>query len=249
MTMITDLNGGGLTMVSPRRPGRVEPGRSANFLSDGVLAAAPRGAGARSTAPQLEHGFTPLFDGVSTCNWDMAGNGHFVVVDGRLESVPADDVGLFWCKIPTPRDFVLRLAWLRWRHEDASGVFLRFPRPLSGGTGNAALAAMRQGFEVQIDEVGIPGATAIHKTGAIFNEPGQHVTPHPALPAATWNTFEITARDHYIGVRLNGRPVTAFTNLDPSRGQASAPDAPSFVGLQVQPGSRIAFRDISIKPL
>lgn len=249
MTMITDLNGGGLTMVSPRRAGRVEPGRSAKFLSEGVLSAAPRGAGARSIAPQLEHGFTPLFDGVSTCNWDMAGSGHFVVVDGRLESVPADDIGLFWCTTPTPRDFILRLAWLRWRHEDASGVLLRFPRPLSGAAGNAALAAMRQGFEVQIDEVGIPGATAIHKTGAIFNEPAQQVTPHPALPAATWNEFEITARDECIVVRLNGRPVTAFTNTDPSRGHASAPQAPSFVGLQVQPGSRIAFRDISIKPL
>jgi hypothetical protein len=128
-------------------------------------------------------------------------------------------------------------------------VCLRFPRPRDRDGTNPALLALQAGYEVQIDEVGIPGATAIHRTGAIFNEPHQLITPHPAHPAATWNHFEIFVQGQRFGVRLNGHPVTAFINGDPRRGQPSTPDAPTFIGLQVQPGSRIAFRNITIAPL
>lgn len=196
-----------------------------------------------------ENGFTSLFDGASTQAWEMAGSGQFVVVDGRLESVPGPDDGVFWCTQPMPPDFVLRLDWLRWRHEDSSGVFLRFPRPRSQGGMSSAFAPMRAGFEVQIDEVGIPGATGIHRTGAIFNEPDQHLTPHPARPAAEWNEFEITVRGQHYSVRLNGRPVTTFVNGDANRGLPSVPSSPTFVGLQVSPGSRVAFRNIRMRPL
>jgi len=137
-----------------------------------------RDAAARAT--RAEDGFTTLFDGSSTRNWQMAGGGHFAVVDGRLESVPAEDLGLFWCTIPAPPDFVLRLRWLRWRHADASGVFVRFPRPEPRPDSNPAFIAIQRGFEVQIDEVGIAGATGIHKTGAIYNQSRQQLDPRPA---------------------------------------------------------------------
>ncbi len=195
-----------------------------------------------------EEGFTPLFDGATTRNWEMVGSGHFVVVDGRLESVPGSDLGLFWCVLPMPPDFVLRLRWLRWRHEDCSGIFIRFPRPRAD-VAHPAVLATRGGFEVQIDEVGIPGATSIHRTGAIFNEPDQEIIPHPARPAAEWNDFEIAAHGQQYSVRLNDRLVTSFVNRDLSRGIASTVDTPSFIGLQVSPGSRVAFRNIRMRPL
>lgn len=225
-----------------------EAGFDAGCSPDGALALAldARGGWPGGCAPVIEADFTPLFDGASPDNWQMAGSGQFVVVDGRLESVPGDDRGLFWCTVPAPPDFILRLEWLRWRHEDASGVFVRFPRPLPSG---AAFVTIDRGFEVQIDEVGIPGATNIHKTGAIFNEPSQQISPHPARPAAEWNDFEITARGQRYSVALNGRRVTTFVNTDPTRGRQSAPGAPSFIGLQVGPSSRVAFRNIRIKPL
>lgn len=220
------------------------------FAPEGALPLASGRAGVLGGGGRvIEDGFTALFDGRSIADWEMVGSGHFVVVDGRLESVPGDDAGLFWCTVPTPPDFVLRLRWLRWRHEDASGVFVRFPRPLSGGAPNPSVLAGRRGFEVQIDEVGIPGATAIHRTGAIFNEPSQAITPQTALPAAEWNDFEVTAQGQRYGVLLNGRRVTVFVNADPDRGRASRPDVPTFVGLQVYPGARVAFRDIRIKAL
>jgi hypothetical protein len=182
-------------------------------------------------------------------NWQMAGSGRFVVVDGRLESVPGDDVGLCWCTVPTPPDFSLRLSWLRWRHEDTSGIVLRFPRPQPGEAANPAWIASTRGYAVRIDEVGMPGATSIHMTGAIFNEPAQQITPRGARPAAEWNEFEITVRGQRYEVMLNGRPVTEFVNTDAGRGLPSAPGAPSFIGVQVAPGSRVAFRDIFIKAL
>lgn len=202
-----------------------------------------------SSRPDDEADFTPLC-AAGIENWAMAGSGRFVVVDGRLESVPGDDVGLCWCTVPTPADFVLRLSWLRWRHEDTSAVVLRFPRPQTAAeSNNPAWLATTRGFAVRIDEVGIPGASSIHLTGAIFNEPTQRITPRAARGAAEWNDFEITVRGNRYEVALNGRPVTAFLNTDPARGLASAPESPSFIGVQVAPGSRVAFRDIRIKPL
>jgi len=242
MTIAADLSTSILPRTRFRQRGRPGGGSQATYRMGS-------GNSLRGSHPLYEDDFTPLFDGHSTANWEMAGSGRFVVVDGRLESVPGNDLGLFWCTVPMPRDFVLRVQWLRWRHEDASGVCVRFPRPVARGDTNAALIALREGFEVQIDEVGIPGATAIHRTGAIFNEPHQLITPHPAHPAAAWNDFEIFVQGQRFGVRLNGHPVTAFINTDGARGQPSTAAVPTFIGLQVQPGSRIAFRAIAVAPL
>ncbi|MGH7635544.1 MAG: 3-keto-disaccharide hydrolase [Gemmatimonadaceae bacterium] len=200
-------------------------------------------------ASQAESGFTSLFGGRSTRDWQMAGGGRFALVDGRLESVPAADPGLFWCTIPTPPDFVLRLRWLRWRHADASGVFVRFPRPQARPHSEAACLAIERGFEVQIDEVGIAGASGIRKTGAIANQLRQRLAPRPARPAAEWNDFEITVRGQRYEVGLNGHLVTTFDNDDALRGIPGSATAPSFIGLPVYPGARVAFRNIRIKAL
>ncbi len=45
-------------------------------------------------------------------------------------------------------------------------------------------------------------------------------------------------------VVLNGQQVTEFTGTDPDRGRPSTPAAPTYVGLQIHPGSRMAFRNI-----
>ena len=241
-----------VTVIGAPVGGIEEPALASTFGPEHALSATldARGAWAGGGVSVTEEDkFTSLFDGTSVLEWEMAGSGQFVIVDGRLESVPGADLGLFWCTRPMPSDFVLRLDWLRWRHEDSSGIFLRFPRPRSHAGASAACAPMRDGFEVQIDEVGIPGATSIHRTGAIFNEPDQRVTPHPARPAAEWNEFDITVRGQHYTVRLNGRMVTTFINSDLNRGRPSLPATPTFIGLQVSPGSRVAFRNIRMRPL
>lgn len=247
----TQLAFGHPAMTYPRQQdcvdltvGAPDPERSeAAFRA--AAAAAARDRGRREAGD----GFRWLFNGEGTAHWTTAGAGTYVTVDDRLESVPADDLGLFWCTIATPPDFVLRLQWLRWRHEDASGVFVRFPRPEPCPDGNPAFGAICRGFEVRIDEVGLPGATAIHRTGAIFGQREQRLRPTNARPPAEWNDLEITVRQQHYAVRVNGEQTTEFQNADPGRGVATSATAPSFVGLQISPGSRVAFRRIAIKSL
>jgi choline dehydrogenase-like flavoprotein len=211
------------------------------------------------TPPGPSDGFQLLFDGVSPTNWQMStiqnqppgrdNPGTFIVVDGVLQSVPGNDLGLFWCKTPTPPDFILKLEWRRSQADDNSGVFIRFPDPNSKGYDNTAFVGVNFGFEVQIDELGAPDGAAIHKTGAIYNEPIQTLTQQPAKPLGEWNEYEIRVQGQTYTVLLNGTQVTTFQNTNPNRGLPSTPTTPSFIGLQVYPGKHVAFRNIRIKAL
>jgi choline dehydrogenase-like flavoprotein len=194
-------------------------------------------------------GFRALFDGFRVDNWRMAGKGHFMLVDGTLESVPGDDLGLYWCTTATPPDFVLKLEWLRWRHDDSSGVFVRFPNPTGKGYGNPAYVAADLGFEVQIDELGAPDGADVRKTCAIYSEPTQTLTPRPARPAGEWNELDIRVQGQTYTVFLNGEQVTEFRNPHADRGLPSTPEIPSYIGLQSDPGKRVAFRNIRIKSM
>jgi choline dehydrogenase-like flavoprotein len=210
---------------------------------------------ARLLAPDVadataESGFTPLFNGHGLKGWTMTGGGGFNVVDGALESFNSDpngELGLLWCHAPTPANYTLRLEWRAFRPQDNSGVFLRFPDPDSKGYTNPAWVAVHFGFEVQIDEFGAPDGAAIHKTGAIYNEPGQHLSLQSANPAGQWNAYEIRVQGDSYTVILNGVQVTQFNNPHAGRGLASTAQAPSYIGLQAYPGQRMQFRNIRIK--
>ena len=47
-------------------------------------------------------------------------------------------------------------------------------------------------------------------------------------------------------VKLNGVPVTDFTNPHAGCGLATTATAPSYIGLQSYPGKRVQFRNIRI---
>jgi choline dehydrogenase-like flavoprotein len=198
-------------------------------------------------------GFTMLFDGAEGSKWRMSkiknqpgrdNPGTFLVVDRTLESLPGTDLGMFWHVDPTPPNFILKLEFLRWRDDDNSGVFLRFPDPNSKNYDNTAYVAINFGFEVQIDEVGQgdPPGQPIHKTGAIYG----FAAPQNAnvKPPGEWNEMEIHAQGQTYTVFLNGAKVTEYLNPDPNRGT----ETPSFIGLQTHTG-RVAFRKIQIKAL
>jgi choline dehydrogenase-like flavoprotein len=199
-------------------------------------------------------GFTMLFDGSDTSRWRMSkitnqpgrdNPGTFLVVDRSLESLPGNDLGMFWNIDPTPTDFILKLEWLRWRDDDNSGVFLRFPDPNSKGFNNTAYVAINFGFEVQIDQLGQgnPPGLDIHKTAAIYDFAAPQ-NPN-VKPPGQWNEFEIHAQGQTYTVFLNGAKTTEFVNPDPVRGSTAAP---CFIGLQAHTG-RVAFRKIQIKAL
>jgi choline dehydrogenase-like flavoprotein len=205
-----------------------------------------------------EPGFTALFNGFDTKKWRMStiknqapnqsNPGNFIVVDGTLESVPGNDLGLYWYTEPLPADFILKLEWLRWGDRDNSGVFIRFPNPGSQDYSNTAYVGVNFGFEVQIDEYSQPNDDPKSKTGAIYSfaAPKDRST---ILPAGQWQEFEIRVQGQSYTVLLNGEQVTAFTFTGdpafPDRGLAE----PRFVGLQAYPGSRVAFRKIRFQAL
>jgi len=199
-------------------------------------------------------GFTMLFDGIDTSRWRMSkitnqpghdNPGTFLIVDRSLESIPGNDLGMFWNIDPTPTNFILKLEWLRWRDDDNSGVFLRFPDPNSKGYNNTAYVAIDFGFEVQIDQLGQgnPPGLGIHQTGAIY---GFAAPQNPNVKApGQWNEFEIHAQGQTYSVFLNGTKITDYVNPDPVRGSTAAP---CFIGLQTHTG-RVGFRKIQIKAL
>ncbi|ULA62668.1 MAG: hypothetical protein LZF86_50048 [Nitrospira sp.] len=197
-----------------------------------------------------EPGFTPLFNGHSLKGWTMTGGGGFHIVDGALESFnndPNGELGLLWSHLPTPADYTLRLEWRVFRPQDNSGVFVRFPDPNSKGYLNPAWVGVHFGFEVQIDEFGRPDGAAIHKTGAIYNEPGQALSQQPANPPGQWNAYEIRVQGQRYTVLLNDVQVTQFNNPHAGRGLASTAKTPSYLGLQAYPNQRVQFRNLRIK--
>ncbi|MCK5828765.1 MAG: DUF1080 domain-containing protein [Methylococcales bacterium] len=209
-------------------------------------------------SPQIvESGYTSIFDGLTINRWRMSrisnqtnnDPGKVIVCGGALEMVPGNDLGLLWYTKPMPANYVLKLEWLRFSHEDNSGIFVRFPHPDSKGYNNTAHVGVDFGFEVQIDELGNPNGLPIQTTGAIYNEQNQNLTQQSALPANEWNEFEIQVQGQIYTVFLNGIQVTKYTNIDPNRGLPSTVADPSFIGLQTYPGSRMAYKNIRFKPL
>jgi hypothetical protein len=221
----------------------------ARRLADLLAAQAP---------PAPSPGFQLLFDGSNTDKWRMStiknqpgrdNPGRFLVVDGTLEAVPGTDLGLYWHTDPVPADFVIRLEWLRWRDDNNSGVFVRFPHPDSKGYDNTAYVAINFGFEIQIDQLARDDGAPIHKTGAIYGQAGPaNPDQLPVNPPGQWNLFEIRVQGQTYDVALNSQPITHFVNTDAARGLPTTAAAPSFIGLQTHTG-RVAFRNIQIRAL
>jgi hypothetical protein len=173
--------------------------------------------------------------------------GRFVLRGDAIESQPGNTWGVYWCTEPLPRDFILRLEWRRHESNDNSGVFIRFPNPESQNERNTALVAAR-GFEIQIDELGSPDGAPYHRTGAIYGQKDQRFSLKSALPVGQWNVYEIEAQGQHYRVRLNGAVVSEFINRDPNRAVATAPEAPSYFGVQAERG-HVEFRRVSITSL
>lgn len=141
--------------------------------------------------------------------------------------------------------------------------------------GNPAWRPVLSGFEVQIDDNAIgdstkdfhgirpePDGLYKNRTGAIYkiqagdriwhqdrNEPAmQTYTPGPPLVPDVWFEYEIVVQgDDYTVFLTNTRSgerrqTTTFHNTDGDRGRA-----PGFIGVQVYPGSAVAWRHIRIK--
>jgi choline dehydrogenase-like flavoprotein len=210
-----------------------------------------------------EASYTTLFDGTNAGQWRMttirnqpAGRddpGSMRILRGALETVPGNDMGIFWCTTPMPADFLLKLEFLRWSAAANSGVYLRFPDPESKNYNNTAYVADDFGFEVQIDD---QGDVDVHRTGAIYRKDnrtdGEVLNLRPSAAPGAWSQYEIEVVGQQYTVKLDGNVVCTFNNtMYPGRGAPSTQNAPTFIGLQVYPtaASLVAFRRIRFRPL
>lgn len=183
--------------------------------------------------------------------WRMAGPGSFApTADGSaIVAQPMQDLGLYWAAIPTPADFDLALDWQLARTDDNSGVFLRFRDPDTFGYDNPAWVGVDDGLEVQIDDTARPDGADVHRTGALYEQPGgTYVRPTASTPGV-WRHFAISVRGERVTVVLDNQLVsdTLFTGdpKHPDRALPGAPGAPRFVGLQTHTGA-VMFRNVRL---
>lgn len=198
--------------------------------------------------------WTTLFDGMLSPAWRMStirnqpdqdDPGRFVLEGGALLAVPGTDIGLLWYAKPAPPDFELALEWRQRSDDDNSGVYVRFPDLDSKGYGNTAYVAVDLGFEIQIDNRGVPDGAPKHRTGAIYNIDDQAFSLVDPRPIGEWNDLVIRVTGQTYVVRLNGTQTTCFVNHNQARGV----QAPAFIGLQTHPGAcSVSYRNIRIRP-
>ena len=193
------------------------------------LVALPLAAGSAA----LDDGFSWLFDGADTTDWQMAGQGGFdlEVRDGGVMT-SSGGPGLFWFRGRQFGNFVLRLQWQSNRSGSNSGVFLRFPDPAGDPQ-----VAVDQGYEVQIDDLGQPDNAPVHRTGAIYGFAAPSRLASRLI--GEWNDLEIQVIGQDYVVTLNGELVTTHAGSRLAKG---------FVGVQNHhQGSLISFRNIRIR--
>ena len=185
--------------------------------------------------------FVQLFDGKTLDGWKMAGKGNFIIIESEKALLTHGGMGLLWYYKRKFKDFILTLEWKVSNRTDNSGVFVRFPNPLTDPN-----FAIDYGYEIQIDDMGSPHGNPIHRTGAIYNYKGPSSTKTKSsskqLAVGRWNTFEIIVIQQSYSVTLNKDKVV--TNFIGNR------SLEGFIGLQNHDDrSKVYFRNIMIKEL
>jgi choline dehydrogenase-like flavoprotein len=198
--------------------------RSAEAIASAALAQPP-GAG-----------FAPL--SLSPTDWQLVaqpGTSPQMLIFGDVMET-AGGYGLYFYKREQFTNFALWLEWRETRTGDNSGVFIRTP---GSGVANSLQQAVDQGHEIQIDDLGAPDGSAIHRTGAVYAL--QAPTSFPATPPGQWNTYLIEATGAQITVTLNGAIVNSYTSSRQGSG---------YLALQMHDvPSRVQFRSLQVKKL
>ena len=70
--------------------------------------------------------FATLFDGNNLNDWQMAGQGKFVIVKEEAALQSEGGMGLLWYTKKIYRNFILKLDWKVHHKADNSGIFVRF---------------------------------------------------------------------------------------------------------------------------
>ncbi|HYO81529.1 MAG TPA: DUF1080 domain-containing protein, partial [Bryobacteraceae bacterium] len=177
-------------------------------------------AQSRLSTEEAAQGWILLFDGESTFGWTSEGGAEWKVVDGALVA----ETGQYgWLRHNAVfADFELQ-ADFRTAADGNSGIFLRSNR---GGSPHVS------GYELQIFD-----GHEKYPTGSIV----AHAAAKGAkIKGGEWQTFHVTARGPAIEVRLDGNAVLKMSDRKSPAGH---------IGLQFNPGKKIEFRNVRLRPL
>jgi Domain of Unknown Function (DUF1080) len=172
----------------------------------------------------------------------MAGDGKFIIVNEEEEELEQEGdilqsrggMGLLWYTKKIYHNFVLKIDWKVNSKSDNSGIFVRFPYP-----DKDPMAAVNNGYEIQIDDLAQPDGKPINQTGAIYGFAASNQIASKSV--GEWNTFRIEAIDQKYIVILNDIQVTEFIGNRSLEG---------YIGLQNHDStSKVSFRNIRIKNL
>lgn len=169
---------------------------------------------------EASQGWISLFDGESLFGWKPEGGAQWKVADGAIVT---DGGGYGWLRHTAAfADFELK-ADFRTAADGNSGLFVR-----SAAEGAAHLT----GYEIQIYD-----KHEKFPTGSIV---GHIPAKGGAIKADQWQTMEVSAVGSRIVVKLDGS-----TLLDTRDGKSRV----GHIGLQYNPGKKIEFRNVKVKPL
>jgi hypothetical protein len=172
------------------------------------------------TPEEAAQGWVLLFDGESLFGWTAEGGAKWRVAEGAI----VGDAGEYgWLRHNALfSDFEFRTEF-RTAADGNSGVFVR---SAAGG------APHLTGYEVQIFDG--------HKQFPTGSLVGTTAAKGAAIRAGEWQTLEVTASGQRIVVKVDSNQV-----LDTRDGRSAA----GHVGLQFNPGKKIEFRNIKLRPL
>jgi hypothetical protein len=172
------------------------------------------------TPAEAAQGWVLLFDGESLFGWTPEGGSEWKVVDGAIVA-EAGQYG--WLRHNAAfADFELHCEF-RTAADGNSGIFLRSAR-----TGAPHLT----GYELQIFDTHpqFPTGSIVGHTPA----QGAKIRPNE------WQSFDVRFVGQRLEVSLDGKPV-----LTARDGKSAA----GHVGLQFNPGKKIEFRNVRLRPL
>ncbi len=194
-------------------------------------------------------GWQPLYNGHDLSGWQHVGPGSMEVENGLIRG--HGGMGLLYKTGQTFGDCSIRVVYRMKDSNDNSGIFVRIPiEP------REAWMPVFYGYEVQIDNhPETSNEDDYHVSGTLYSI--SKPLSKPGKPGPEWNTMEITLDGPRTLVKLNGSPVTDYTegqpaperkfDFEPFRG--IRPNR-GYLGIQNHGDSDIVyFKEISYRPL
>jgi hypothetical protein len=187
-------------------------------------------------------GFFQLFDGKTLDGWKVGTNAEtFKVEDGMLIANGKGPAHLFYVGPVNNHDF---------KNFHLRAEVKTFPKANSGiyfHTQYQEKGWPDKGFEAQVNAT----HTDRKKTGGLYNV--QDVMDNAPNKDGEWFVYEVIVQDKHITLKVDGKTTADWTQPDDWKGPQGAPGRVVDHGtIAIQghdPGSKVMYRSIAIKPL